>query len=90
VREVIVISITAGDCRWRITFLKIRQEDAMRKDLIVVAVATLALIGGATKAAYFSGHTVQTEAATTLEPLTMHYGTMPTQNITDRTFVFDQ
>ena len=61
----------------------------MRKDLIVIALATLALIGGATKAAYFSGHTVQTGAATTLEPLTMHYG-MPAQNISDRTFVFDQ
>jgi hypothetical protein len=90
VREVIVISVTAGGCRWRITLLEIRQEDAMRKDLVVIAVATLALIGGATKAAYFSGPTVQTEAATTLEPLTMHYGTMPAQNISDRTFVFDQ
>ena len=89
-REAIVISVTAGDCRWRISLLNIGQEDAMRKDLIVIAVATLALIGGTTKAAYFSGHTVQTEAATTLEPLTMHYGTMPAQNISGRTFVFDQ
>jgi len=49
------------------------------------------LTAAATKAAYFSGHPVPTKAAaTTLEPLTMHYGAMPAQNISDRTFVFDQ
>jgi hypothetical protein len=62
----------------------------MRKYLIVFASAALVLTGAATKAAYFSGHAVQTNAATTLEPLTMHYGAMPTQNFSDRTFVFDQ
>jgi hypothetical protein len=73
----------------RITPLNIRQEDAMRRDLLIVLAATTLVLGGAaTKAAYFSGHPVQTKAATTLDPLTMHYGTMPAQNITDRTFVF--
>ena len=63
----------------------------MRKYLIVFASATLVLTGAATKAAYFSGHPVQTNAAaTTLEPLTMHYGAMPAQTFSDRTFVFDQ
>ena len=63
----------------------------MRKDLIVIAATTLVLTGAATKATYFSGHPVQTKAAaTTLEPLTMHYGAMPTQKFSDRTFVFDQ
>ena len=63
----------------------------MRKYLIVLASATLVLTAAATKAAYFSEHTVQAQAAvTTLEPLTMHYGAMPVQNISDRTFVFDQ
>ena len=89
-REAIVIPVTAGDAAARITLLNIRQEGAMRKYLIVFASATLVLTAAATKAAYFSGHTVQTKAATTLEPLTMHYGAMPAQNISDRTFVFDQ
>ena len=63
----------------------------MRKYLIVYASAALVLTAAATKAAYFSGHTVQTKAeAVTLEPLTMHYGAMPAQTFTDRTFVFDQ
>ena len=62
----------------------------MRKDLIVIAATTLVLTGAATKATYFSGHPVQTNAATTLEPLTMHYGSMPAQKFSDRTFVFDQ
>ena len=63
----------------------------MRKYLVVFASVTLVFTGAATKAAYFSGHPVQTKAAaTTLEPLTMHYGAMPTQNFSDRTFVFDQ
>jgi len=62
----------------------------MRKYLIVLASATLVLTAAATKAAYFSGHPGETKVATTLEPLTMHYGAMPTQNISDRTFVFDQ
>ena len=63
----------------------------MRKYLIVYASAALVLTAAATKAAYFSGHPVQTKAAaTTLEPLTMHYGAMPAQNFSDRTFVFDQ
>ena len=83
-----MIPITAGDAAARITLPNIRQESAMRKYLIVFASAALVLT--AAEAAYFSGHTVQTKAATTLEPLTMHYGTMPAQNISDRTFVFDQ
>jgi len=87
-RETIVIPVTARDAATRITLLNIRQEGAMRKYLIAFASAALVLT--AAEAAYFSGHTVQTEAATTLEPLTMHYGTMPAQNISDRTFVFDQ
>jgi len=63
----------------------------MRKYLIVFASATLVLTAAATKAAYFSGHPVPTKAAaTTLEPLTMHYGAMPAQTFSDRTFVFDQ
>ena len=87
-REAIVIPITAGDAAARITPLNIRQEGAMRKYLIVFASAALVLT--AAEATHFSGHTVQTKAATTLEPLTMHYGAMPAQNISDRTFVFDQ
>jgi len=87
-RETIVIPVTARDAATRITLLNIRQEGAMRKYLIAFASAALVLT--AAEAAYFSGHTVQTKAATTLEPLTMHYGTMPAQNISDRTFVFDQ
>jgi hypothetical protein len=88
VREAIVIPITAGDVAARITPLIIRQEGAMRKYLIVFASAALVLT--AAEAAHFSGHTVQTKAATTLEPLTMHYGAMPAQTFSDRTFVFDQ
>ena len=87
-RETIVIPVTARDAATRITLLNIRQEGAMRKYLIAFASAALVLT--AAEAAYFSGHTVQTKAATTLEPLTMHYGKMPAQNISDRTFVFDQ
>jgi hypothetical protein len=62
----------------------------MRKYLIVFAsAATLVITGAATKAAYFSGHPLQTKAAaTTLEPLTMHYGSMPAQEFSDFTFVF--
>jgi hypothetical protein len=64
----------------------------MRKYLILFAsVATLVITGAATKAAYFSGHPVQIKnAVTTLEPLTMHYGTMPVQQMTDRTFIFSE
>ena len=46
----------------RITLVNIGQEDAMRKYLIVYASATLVLTAAATKAAYFSGHTLQTKA----------------------------
>jgi hypothetical protein len=64
----------------------------MRKYLILFAsIATLVITGAATKAAYFSGHPVQTKSpVTTLDPLTMHYGTLPVQQMTDRTFVFSE
>jgi hypothetical protein len=43
----------------------------MRNYLILFAIT-----GAATKAAYFSGHPVQSKSAvTTLDPLTMHCGT---------------
>ena len=87
-RETIVIPVTARDAATRITLPNIRQESAMRKYLIVFASAALVLT--AAEAAHFSGHTVRTKAATTLEPLTMHYGAMPAQTFSDRTFVFDQ
>ena len=62
----------------------------MRKYLIVLAsAATLIVTGAATKAAYFSGHPVKMAVTATMEPLSMHYGAMPVQNIADRTFVFD-
>jgi hypothetical protein len=64
----------------------------MRKYVIVVAsAATLVMTGAATKAAYFSVHPAQASGAEiTMEPLTMHYGVMPVQNFSDRTFVFDR
>ncbi len=60
----------------------------MRKFFILLAsTAALVITGAATKAALYS-HPVQVSAATTLEPMTMHYGSMPVQEISDLTFVF--
>ncbi len=62
----------------------------MRKYLAIFATAAAVLITGVgTKAAYFSGHPVKTEGSvTTLDPMKMHYGSMPVQEISDFTFVF--
>jgi hypothetical protein len=62
----------------------------MRKYLIICAsAAALIITGAATKAAYFNGHPLQGDrAATTLEPMKMHYGAMPAQEMSDYTFVF--
>jgi hypothetical protein len=61
----------------------------MRKYLIVFASASLVITAGAASRALFFGHPVQAQnAVTTLEPMSMHYGTMPVQEMSDLTFVF--
>jgi hypothetical protein len=62
----------------------------MRKDhLIVLASAALVITAAATS---LYGRPAQTtmSAVTTLDPAAMHYGTMPAQEMTDRTFVFTE
>jgi hypothetical protein len=55
----------------------------MRKYLI----AALVIIAGGAITLY--GRPVQTKSAvTTLDPMTMHYGMMPVQEMSDLTFVF--
>jgi hypothetical protein len=62
----------------------------MRKNLIVLASAALVITTAAT-AATLHGHPVRTTSpVTTLDPSTMHYGTMPVQEMSDLTFVFTQ
>ena len=52
---------------------------------------TAALVITVSAATTLYGHPVQTKSAvTTLAPLTMHYGTMPVQEMSDLTFVFTE
>jgi hypothetical protein len=61
----------------------------MRKNLIVLAIAALVITVGAATTLY--GRPVQTKSAmTTLDPTSMHYSTMPVQEMTDLTFVFPE
>ncbi len=61
----------------------------MRKYLIVFATAALVITATTATFASLYGHPAQPKSAvTTLEPLTMHYGTMPVQEMSDLTFVF--
>jgi hypothetical protein len=63
----------------------------MRKYLIVFATAALVITAGATsKLVFFPAPVHAKTAVTTLEPMTMHYGTMPVQEMTDRTFIFTE
>jgi hypothetical protein len=63
----------------------------MRKYLIVFASAALVITASAASLASVYRHPAQVKSAvTTLEPLTMHYGTMPVQEISDLTFVFPE
>ncbi len=61
----------------------------MRKYLIVFASATLVITASAASLASVRWHPAQVKSTiTTLDPLTMHYGKMPIQEMSDRTFVF--
>jgi hypothetical protein len=61
----------------------------MRKYLIVFASAALVISAGAASKAALYGHPgLAKSAVTTLDPMTMHYGTMPVQEMSDLTFVF--
>jgi hypothetical protein len=61
----------------------------MRKHRIFFATAALVITATTATFASLYGHPAQPkDAVTTLEPLTMHYATMPVQEMTDLTFVF--
>ncbi len=61
----------------------------MRKYRIVFATAALVITAITATIASLYGYPAQPKnAVTTLEPLTMHYGTMPVQKMSDLTFVF--
>ena len=62
----------------------------MRKHLIVLAAAALVIITIAAANTLY-GHPVNTKTAgTRMEPMAMHYGTMPAQEMSDLTFVFPE
>jgi hypothetical protein len=69
----------------------IRQEIVMRKYIIAsVAVVAVLVASVTTKTVYFAATPAQAKATSpvTIEPLGMHYGALPLEQLTDRTFVF--